>query len=228
MQWCADARDAEQHGAAFHSWNPNPRSSGVSFSYLRADAKFSRLAYGYSNGFIFVPILYSNNQFKPSVLCAYPVDAATEYRDTQGCGQSSRFPTVSRECRAQNIRTAEQWLAHYNAGNSNAGQCSFNVRDELNQEAATAFYQSLRARNLVAGQFANIQNEVRMAVWPQNIGRQLPMEAFFYVGGGKAGAQADQRDFFTQTGILVPIIAVTLPSGGSPARFQFIQTDQTR
>ncbi|MNJ75991.1 hypothetical protein D3C77_731870 [compost metagenome] len=70
-----------------------------------------------------------------------------------------------------------------------------------------------------------------MALWPQNIGRQLPMEAFFYIGGsasGRAGAQADQRDFFSQTGILVPIIAVTLPSGATPARFQFITADQTR
>jgi len=36
---------------AYHSWNPSPISQtrgGVSFSYLRADAKFDRLAYGYA------------------------------------------------------------------------------------------------------------------------------------------------------------------------------------
>lgn len=222
---------ATQNSPAFHSWNPNPTASGVSFSYLRADSAFSRLAYGYTNGFIFVPILYANNQYKPRVLCSFPVDADSNRRESQGCGQNVGYPTVSRECRAQGIRTAEQWLAHYNANRINARQCGFNVRDELNKEGAIAFYQSLRARNLPGANLGGIQNEVRMALWPQNIGRQLPMEAFFYIGGsasGRAGAQADQRDFFSQTGILVPIIAVTLPSGATPARFQFITADQTR
>ncbi|MGO2204704.1 MAG: hypothetical protein ACTH63_23835, partial [Pseudomonas helleri] len=55
-----------------------------------------------------------------------------------------------------------------------------------------------------------------------------PLQAFFYLdSSGKAGAQYDQQDFLKETGILVPIILITLPATeADQATFQFIPEDQ--
>lgn len=56
----------------------------------------------------------------------------------------------------------------------------------------------------------------------------LPLQAFFYFGdAGRSGAQYDQRDFFNETGILVPIILISLPATEvDQATFRFIPEDQ--
>ncbi|XDF79493.1 hypothetical protein AAFX60_020440 [Aliivibrio fischeri] len=43
----------------YHVWNPSPNAintGGVSFSYLRKDSKYTRLAYGYDSGYIIYQI----------------------------------------------------------------------------------------------------------------------------------------------------------------------------
>ncbi|MGF6396749.1 hypothetical protein ABH905_000415 [Pseudomonas frederiksbergensis] len=82
---------ATQHSTQFHFWNPNPAATGVSFSYLRADAKFNKLVFGYNNGFIFYPIFFSPvDKMDPEILCFFPVDGATNSREQQGVRTSSR------------------------------------------------------------------------------------------------------------------------------------------
>jgi hypothetical protein len=60
------------------------------------------------------------------------------------------------------------------------------------------------------------------------MGKTLPVEAVFYINdAGKAGAQYDQRDFKTQTGIWIPMIRITFPqTTTADAIFQFIPADQ--
>lgn len=220
---------ATQHSTQFHFWNPNPSSTGVSFSYLRADAKFSKLVFGYNNGFILYPYFFKPiGKIEPEILCFFPVDGATTARADQGCGQSPGVAS-SRPCQSQGINTAAQYLAHYNQQPSKYGSlCGFDVRDGLDQGATTAFNEAVRAQGQ-GGAFAfSTQNEFRLAKWAQNLGTTLPIEAVFYVNdAGKAGAQHDQRDFKTQTGIWIPAIRITLPqTPTADVRFEFIPGDQ--
>lgn len=222
---------ATENSTAFHAWNPNPNSLGVSFSYLRSDSNFSKLAYGYTNGFILYSIFGAPpDKIDLNVLCSYPIDADTVTRNYQRCGESSRWGAISRQCKDQGVTNAAQWLSHYNAGTGyvNSRQCSFNVRDEEDAAAGVAFDQSIKARTLLASQGFATQNEVVIAEWQQNIGNVLPIKAFFYtLEQGKAGAQYDQRDFLNVTGISRPIIQVSLPSTSTgKAVFRFIAADQ--
>ncbi|HEX8540745.1 MAG TPA: hypothetical protein VF671_03475 [Pseudomonas sp.] len=215
----------------YHSWNPNPASSAVSFSYLRADSKSNRLAFDYNNGFIFRPLDFLQpGQIFPEVLCFFPYEAATDYRDQQGCGQSTEVGAPSRECQSQGIVNAQQWIAHFNAtpGNPYFRQCGFNVRDALNEGATTAFNEGITAMNLLGTTAFNLYNEVRIAKWNQDIGQQLPLEAFFYLTEtGKTTAQYNQRDFLQQTGLSAPIIFIRLPTAPTQeATFQFLPADQ--
>ncbi|WLH36457.1 hypothetical protein PSH79_03990 [Pseudomonas sp. FP2196] len=220
---------ATQPSTQYHFWNPNPSSTGVSFSYLRADAKFSKLVFGYNNGFIFYPYFFKpHGKIEPEILCFFPVDGATNGRPDQGCGQSPGI-AASRPCQDQGINTAAQYMTHYNQSPSKYGTlCGFNVRDSLNQGATTAFNEAIKAQGQ-GGNFAfATQNEFRLAKWAQDLGPTVPIEAVFYVNdSGKAGAQYDQRDFKEQTGIWVPAIRITLPqTTGAAVRFDFIPADQ--
>ncbi|MEK1844582.1 hypothetical protein ACIPLA_22120 [Pseudomonas sp. NPDC086112] len=220
---------ATQHSTQFHFWNPNPTATGVSFSYLRADAKFNKLVFGYNNGFIFYPIFFApGDKMDPEILCFFPVDGATNSREQQGCGQVPGVPS-GRPCQSQGINTAAQYMTHYNSHPSKYGKlCGFDVRDALDQGATTAFNEAIKAQGM-GGTFAfNTQNEFRMAKWAQNMGKTLPVEAVFYINdAGKAGAQYDQRDFKTQTGIWIPMIRITFPqTTTADAIFQFIPADQ--
>ncbi|NWB47529.1 Ig-like domain-containing protein [Pseudomonas gingeri] len=218
----------------YHAWDPSDfsiTSGGVSFSYLRTDAKYKVLAYNYKNGFFFSPYLRSEGKVHPEVLCSFVIDGHTFERPTeQGCGVHIRYPD-SGSCRNQGITTAAQWLAHYDRVTGDAQrqqhQCAFDVRDALNEQATAAFNTSLAAMKLIPGESFAMENELRIATWARNIPTQLPIEAFFYVNDGLPGAQHDQRDFFQVTGINIPIIRMTLPAvAANDATFEFRPQDQ--
>lgn len=218
---------------AYHSWDNSPnnhRSGGVSFSYLRRDSKFDRLAYSYNNGYIFLPVLYAGGKLTPEVLCAFPIDAGTVHRATQGCGAYPGF-AKSGPCQSQGIYTQAAWFTHYHAGgHSHSYQCGFDVKDSLNAGAATAFDAMIKSMALMGTESFNTQNELRLAVWPDGSGRTLPLEAFFYVNNAAAGrkdAQDDQRDFKNTTGLTVPVISLWLPKTPSEqATFKYLPADQ--
>jgi hypothetical protein len=218
---------------AYKAWNPSPhsqKSGGVSFSYLSKDAKFTGLVFGQKNGYIFFPMLLRPVDTRQiEVLCSYPLDGATQLRDAPGCGAHPYSPDRSRRCQTIGITTAEGWIA--NRRNNSWNLCSFDVRDAMNNQAADSFYQTIRAHQLggfFAGQHDYI--ELILATWPQNIPRELPIEAFFYLEGGLAGAQFDQKDFFDSTGgKVVPIIKIVLPTSPSAnAQFIYNAADQVK
>ncbi|HEX8540654.1 MAG TPA: hypothetical protein VF671_03020 [Pseudomonas sp.] len=217
----------------YNSWDNSPnnhRIGGVSFSYLRRDSKYTRLAYGYDNGYIFLPVFYIGaGKLEPEILCAFPIDAATVNRTDKGCGASS--VTGSGPCQTQNIYTAAAWYNHYRAGNnSHSHQCGFDVRDALNEGATSAFDAMIKGMTLISTESFTTQNELRIAVWPEGSGTKLPLEAFFYVNSSKAGlsdAQNDQIKFKTVTGISLPVISLWLPKTPSEqASFKYIASDQ--
>ncbi|WP_426143459.1 DUF2599 domain-containing protein [Pseudomonas sp. DWP3-1-2] len=215
----------------YHSWNPSPASvasGGVSFSYLRADATFSKLAYGHNNGFTLTPYNYApEGTIEPDILCSFPVDATTNQRLDKGCGDSTNTVEPENYCQVLGITTAELWQnAYFSANKNNNRQCGFDVRDSLNTKGAQSFYESLRAMSLIKPLPASTQNELRLATWAQNA--PLPIQSFFYTTDGLADAQADQADWFSTNGTYVPIIAITLPAtAASTAQFNYFEGDQT-
>ncbi|WP_454876335.1 halovibrin HvnA [Pseudomonas farris] len=217
----------------YSSWNPSPhsmKSGGVSFSYLSKDAKFTGLVFGQKNGFIFYPVLAKPAGTRQiEVLCSYPLDGATQLRLAPGCGAHPYSPDRSRRCQTIGVTTAEQWLANRRTNSWNL--CSFDVRDSMNHLGADSFYQTIRAHqlgNFFAGNYDYI--ELILKTWPQNIPKELPIEAFFYLDGGLPGAQHDQRDFFNKTGgRVMPIIRIILPRTASAnAQFIYSAADQVK
>ncbi|MDC9594969.1 N-acyl homoserine lactonase, partial [Xenorhabdus sp. IM139775] len=89
---------------------------------------------------------------------------------------------------------------------------------------ADAFIQGVQARLQLS---LTVNNELILATWPQNIPHELPIEAFFYLSEGLAGAQHDQRDFHNTTGKIIPIIRIELPANYSQdATFTYNPEDQ--
>lgn len=225
---------ATAHSAAYHSWDASPAShasGGVSFSYLRKDARYNKLAYGYVNGYIYLPVFFAGNKLTPEVLCSFPIDAGTNNRADKGCGA---VPSISGSgpCQDQGIYTAAAWYSHYKSVTSSphSHQCGFNVRDALDSGATTAFDASVKAMDLMGNESFNQQNELRLQVWADGLGAQLPLEAFFYLSGstkGRQDAQSDQLDFKNTTGLSIPIISMSLPqTTAASATFSYVPGDQ--
>lgn len=218
----------------YHVWNNSPASiekGGVSFSYLRADSKFGKLALGYTNGFIFNAYFYADNQLHPEVLCFFPIDGATVNRSDKGCGPYTGF-AGSGPCHLQGVNTAAQFWTHYNAHSSDRRfyQCGFDVRNDRNALAGPAFAAGVGAMKLMGAESFATQNEFIMAAWADGLGKTLPLEAFFYLSGtnGLAVAQNNQRDLKRTDGRLIPIISVRLPGNTTdPATFYYLPADQT-
>ncbi|VVO00434.1 hypothetical protein PS718_02615 [Pseudomonas fluorescens] len=221
-------------------WDPSPisvTSGGVSFSYLRADTNFGRLAWGYGNGYILYPVLErpaTTDQLQ--VLCSYPMDSWGWHRGKNGvCIPAPAYPE-SNYCHTTNVTTAEQFKAAWdNAPNQkNLRQCGFDVRDERNMLAAPAFYQSLRAKTMLGAPGFNEHNEVIIKTWPAGKANSFPILAFFYVSGGTdpkplADAKYNQRDFYNSTNPkrVVPIIRlVPATSSTGTATFAYVAADQ--
>lgn len=218
----------------FHVWENSPTSiakGGVSVSYLRADSKFNKLAYGYNNGYFMTAYLFVKEKLHPEVLCFFPIDAATVNRADKGCGANSAF-AGSGPCHLEGVTTAAQWWTRYNShpNNRHNYQCGFDVRDDRNTLAGPAFAAGVKAMGLMGGESFQTQNEFRLATWGNGLGKQLPLEAFFYLEGsaGLLSAQHNQRDLKNTDGILIPIISLRLPATqGAAATFYYFDEDQT-
>jgi len=233
-------RGTDTYSTSYHAWDPSPSSQtsgGVSFSYLRADSKYSKLAYSYNNGFIFYPYFYAPDDVgidtDIDIMCSFPIDAATLSRDDKGCGAHESYPNDSGPCQDQGIFTADEWYAHYVEGNrSHTYQCGFIVADESTYDVADAFYQSILSMATIASESINEQNELRLATWAQGKQDSLPIDAFFYIkdsASGLSSAQKNQQDFYNTTNppVWVPVIQLTLPANENlDAEFIYQTADQ--
>lgn len=209
----------------YNSWDPSPnavKSGGTSFSYIRKDAKFSRLVRYENNGYILFPVLdVPAGKSTYNVLCSFPMDGGTDAREDKGCGAWARSkpaglgaPCYSRQ--PDRITTGQEWADHYKAdvNGDNRRECGFDVRDNLNSHAVDNFNASLSAQRRTPEAFRK-QNELRLDTWKTTTpAAELPIQAFFYLPepkGGREDAQFDQQRYFESTGVWVPIIAMTLP-----------------
>lgn len=226
---------ATETNPAFLPWDPSPgsvASGGISASWIRADTNFSDLVYNYWNGFIlYPPSRRPGGSYAPQVLCVFPMDAATNGRPSDaGCGAHGSAPSTSAPCDDQGITTSLLWGAHFIAlPNKYSGQCGWDMRQGA-VNTADRFIQSVKARSDLAAQWWTIQNELRLATWPNGTGKSLPIRAFFYVPGHAGAlddARNDQQRYRSSYGIDMPIIRMTLPSSkGGRASFAYSEADQ--
>ena len=214
---------------AFHVWNNSAASQakgGVSFSYLRKDTNYRQS--GYTNGYIFLPYRYAGAKIRPEIFCSFPLNAVTSARPEAGCGASPGVAN-SGSCETVGIVTAAQWWARYGGPSISQQQCGFNVRDVRDQYAGPAFDASIKVRvNFNDAQMAS-HNELIIRAWQDNLGRTLPLEAFFYLTGttGLQDAQRNQRDLKTTDGVVIPIISIRLARNATDtATFYFFAADQ--
>lgn len=230
---------------AYHAWDPSPSAKnlgGVSFSYFRADISTTRLQGARTQGFTIKAGQEGEKSVNPlTVLCSFPYDAGTLNRGNKGCGVNKNYSSVSRECGSQGITTARQWLAHFTSVPANGAsryehQCGFAAD-------SAGFAASLEARRISKPQDQNVdwsQNELAVKTWDSGIAEQLPLESFFYIPAQQntssatsvsadlsslAGAQYMQRDYYQQTGIIVPVIRMT-PGSADRQIFSWRAEDQ--
>lgn len=121
---------------------------------------------------------------------------------------------------------------HYQStsGSKSEHQCSFDVRDGSSSTSYN-FAQGLAAMKLISDESMHIQNEVRASLWQDDIGDELPIQAFFYLEGSKSvglkEAKSYQEDYYNTTGIAIPVIKLTLPNKPSEdAKFKFSRKEQ--
>jgi len=222
---------------AYHSWNPSPTAinkQGVPFSYLRKDLEITTLAWGDLHGFIFKDFETAQrlDTYPINLLCSFPTDAASWHRaGVGGCEAHSSYPSNSRSCPQEGVDTLAKWIAHYRAvagsgywSNRNMHQCGFTSTVEQ-------FALSLTVRaSLESLEERMHHNEIIISLWPQDIPKQLPLYAFFYLqhqsgGVGVVGAKYMQQDYLNVTGDLLPVIRVDLTPGGTTV-FSFHESDQ--
>ncbi|HEY4294307.1 hypothetical protein [Luteibacter sp.] len=222
-------------GPGFDTWNPNPANAqprGVSFSWLRRDSGMQRFAFNFANGYIILPFFYadtpSDGFTQLTVLCGYPVDAATNGRrsaENDGCGPTPNIAN-SGPCQAQGITTSARWIQLFGAGQLYGNQCGFNLKP--GSAASGVFAQFALIRNALGARAFAIPTEIKIGAWTVGDTR-IPLEAFFYLTGttGLAEAKANQGDFRVRTGRWVPVIQMTLPTvQNGPASFRYVAADQ--
>ncbi|WP_156334323.1 hypothetical protein [Pseudomonas thivervalensis] len=222
--------DAE--GKPYDVWNPSDtaiRVGGTSFSYLRSDFNIKRLAYTYDKGYIFFPNLETPpDKLRIEVLCFFPVDGASDHRSNKGCGAHQNAPVVSEPCGVQGIHTAEQWAAHYVQYPQGEKRCGFDVSKSSTTPTAPVFYQALMTGPLVFPIAYDAPNDMKLTTWQAGIPEQLPIEAFMYTRDtGIRSVQHDQRRFHELTGVVLPIIKITLANTfQGQATFEYREVDQ--
>lgn len=221
---------------AYKFYEPSPASirgsvssGGISASYLRRDANFPKLAYGYTSAVILNNVLLNPaDHADPNYLCFFPVDGASEFRADRGCGDSDRTGAREGWCQDEKVLTVDQWDAQYRSKFSNhSAQCAFDVRDERNDAAGPAFYAGIQAMARITEK-DNIQNELRIATWKADPPRSPSLLAAAYTDPkGLWGAQLYQRQWWQETGQLLPIVEIRLPKErGGHAEFIYNPKDQ--
>ena len=198
----------------FYSISPNAQArQGVSAAYLRKDAKMNRLPWFLESGFIFDTVMDNPADHQDyKVLCAYPIDAASDNRGQNGCGDSSLTSAVEKFCDQIGVQTSEQWVADYRKKNaSHHAQCAFDVR-QGQPDTAKRFYESIKARNAIAAEAINVHNELILTPWGIDAPRSPSILASFYgAESGLAGARLSQIQWYQSSRQFLPVVNMKLP-----------------
>lgn len=213
-----------------HAWSMKPynrEKMSFSTSYLRVDTPFLRFPWIYTSGFtLFSPSDTPANKEKVEALCAFPIDGYTYDRGGKhGCGQAHDDPVgTSKPCDRIGITSFDEWLANYftireNNSNFPQRQCGL---DMTLSDAANYFKIFLQASHFLRNNedakeagYSYKNNEFLFRAWDENNPSILPIETFFFLMDfpeARADALMYQRDYYENTGEVIPVIAIRLPT----------------
>jgi hypothetical protein len=188
----------------FHAWNPSPSSDkgkSVSFTWLRKDYSTPQVVW--PQGFVMAP-MSTPSAHTLKLNCIYPFDAGTT--------------GLSDMCTQRGVcEVGQKALAAYRAGQ----RCAI-------QPDASSFEASVTIRREIRG---SAWNEWMIATWPQNIGKQLPLEAFFhtrssyYQGEGLRDSRVFQRDLLKTDSRYMPILYLNIAAADGQV-FTYSPQDQ--
>lgn len=223
----------------YRAWDIRPEYKGVSFSYLRRDANFGKMAFDYQTGFILFPYDHTPSGLQMlTPKCAFPFDGDTVNRKDY-CGQNRNF-IQSNPCYTLNppVNSSEKWINHFEKNNvsTTSGQtaCSFMLDESDGHDQFLTFISS---RNQLISKLGetktfNAENEIVMPRWNISDVSGIPIEAFFYLNGSEKGltvAKKDQLAFYEDSNHkrIVPIIRLTLPKHNKDvASFSYLSNEQ--
>lgn len=220
-------------GQAFYAVDPAQQARGsASLSYLRKDAKFSRLAGQAKSGFVFRPPMQApaSPAAALDVRCAFPVAGQSETRDQGGCGDSSATPLSTEDyCDRMGIATGSQWLSYYRRiGGTPGGQCGFDVRAKA-PNAAKRFMQHLAAIRGLGAEALASPNEMVASPWAAKPSTSPQIVALFHVD--KAAVRESRLNqiqwYLASGGWRLPIVGMRLPQAVTQeAKFSYDDADQ--
>ncbi|ODP32563.1 hypothetical protein A9762_22415 [Pandoraea sp. ISTKB] len=184
-------------------WNPRADylvRDGVSFSYLRADAKVTAVA-GWTGGTGFIMKEFNAPAGQPLILkCSFPTDAGTGLR-SESCFTSA---ADKRFCDELGVTSYAIWHSRY-ANSSIGSHCPFRP-DPVPFQLSITIRRDFPSDVIMGYR----HNEITMKPWPPDIPAKLPLEAFVAVGNVFADARIIQQGYFDATGRFLPIIRVNV------------------
>ncbi|AJP57766.1 hypothetical protein UC34_13815 [Pandoraea vervacti] len=183
-------------------WNPRADylvRDGVSYSYLRADAKVTAVA-GWTGGTGFIMKEFNAPAGQPLILkCSFPTDAHTGAR-----ADSCRSSSEGKFCDELGVTSYAIWYARY-AHQAISVHCPFRPNPVGFQLSITI------RRDFPSDTILGYKhNEITIKPWPRDIPAKLPLEAFVAVGNVFADARIIQQGYFDATGRFLPIIRVNV------------------
>ncbi|MEB4800096.1 hypothetical protein ABLT93_03885 [Acinetobacter soli] len=222
----------------------------LSFAYIRQDQNFKLPSHTYQSGVIIRPDFEKNIKIK----CASPMDMNTDYRGIAPtynhclASTENKYSSIDytvKDCQDWGIDTAQKWLDVFIPVMKNTikqrgnlyqipGQtCSFNMSiNDLDKIKDRAKYFNMFAeiRKNIPLEFRTEwwNNEMLVTIWDDNQVTNAPIEAFYYNFGDQKGlndAQNFQKNYFNDTGTILPIIAVEFQVD-TASKFFYSQHDQ--
>lgn len=230
---------------SYHVWDPSYQSytkKGIPFMYIRRDIPIDKAFQNKTLGLIYYPsMIVPKAKVGADVRCVFPVDAWTDGR-VYRCDEHYTYPVVSKACQDQGIYTATAWINHFSSIPDNGSdrlrhQCGFDLSNSRLDKANT-FNEALTAQKILQktrGSYSYNELLVNVASLTANNlvaePAKLPIQTFFYMinDQGQSGlndARYYQKDYFEQTGLVVPIVKATLNISTGKMTYSYSDADQ--
>lgn len=216
-------------------WQPY-KTDGIPTSWFRADAPVTT-TYSPGAGMFYYPASEAPRYGKLAqhVLCAYVLNAFTNFRETRCGGFNASNTPESGPCQPQGITTAAKWHAHMrrnpDPGQDGGWQCGFDLTSADATEVFSHFPTLMREYRKTETKGAGY-NELIVDSWPRDLPTRVPIEAFFHDTSqpdALSVAQGLQAIMNDQGGIWRPVIAVHFPTDVfAEATFDYREADQVR
>ncbi|WP_152564715.1 hypothetical protein [Aeromonas veronii] len=198
--------------------SPQDQNKALASSFIRMDIGADKIwglsIFGF--GIIYGEPIKKVSDATPNTLCIFPINANSNNRTNRGCGpnlytlKESNTTDLS-YCASMGIDTADAWFhLDYNL------QCSFNIHDKNEANEAILAQMILNESAICEDCYQWNEILVDISSWGSNPA-ELPISALWYHKShtsldrksGLAGAQNEQKLFYEQSGLFIPILSIS-------------------